>query len=86
MKKLKSLIIKTLSLCIVLVFLMSVSPVTYAAENLSPSVYTSEESITPRTEETAWYYRTYNGKIQMRLWSYTEGKWLTDWIDVGTAA
>ena len=36
-----------------------------------------------RAEETAWYYRVYNGMVQMRLWSLTYGYWLTDWIDVG---
>ncbi len=28
-----------------------------------------------------WYYRRYNGKLQKRLWSLTEGKWITGWID-----
>lgn len=36
-----------------------------------------------RSEETAWYFRVYNGILQMRLWSLTYGRWLTDWIDVG---
>lgn len=36
----------------------------------------------PRVEQTVWYQRTYNGKIQKRLWSITNGCWLTDWIDV----
>ncbi|MBE5871332.1 MAG: hypothetical protein E7294_08745 [Lachnospiraceae bacterium] len=28
-----------------------------------------------------WYYRRYNGKLQKRLWSLTEEKWITGWID-----
>lgn len=39
----------------------------------------SSESIVPYAEETKWYYRYVNGKTQKRLWSYTYGKWLTDW-------
>jgi hypothetical protein len=35
-----------------------------------------------RVIQVTWYYRTYNGKEQRRLWSITEGKWLTDWLDV----
>lgn len=35
-----------------------------------------------RAEQTAWYYRIVDGKKQMRLWSITEGMWLTDWMDV----
>lgn len=34
-----------------------------------------------RVEETKWFYRTYNGKLQKRLWSVTHEKWLTDWMD-----
>lgn len=36
----------------------------------------------PRVEQTVWYERIYNGKLQKRLWSITNGCWLTDWIDV----
>ena len=39
------------------------------------------EEVSPRIEEFKWYYRTYNGKQQKRLWSITEQKWVTDWID-----
>lgn len=38
-----------------------------------------------RTEEFMWFYRTYNGMEQMRLWSLTYGYWVTDWIDIGPA-
>lgn len=44
-------------------------------DNASPA------TVQPRIDETKWFYRTYNGKKQMRLWSITEGCWLTDWID-----
>ncbi len=32
-----------------------------------------------RAEETEWYYRVVDGKLQRRLWSITYGKWITDW-------
>lgn len=41
--------------------------------------------ITPRAEETEWIVRINNGNLEMRLWSYTQAKWLTDWIIVGPA-
>lgn len=47
--------------------------------NLLSSASTEVE---PRAEQTTWYFRTIDGKNQMRLWSITEGKWLTDWIDM----
>lgn len=42
----------------------------------------AEEGISPQAEETIWYTRQYNGKMQKRLWSITHGCWLTDWIDI----
>lgn len=36
-----------------------------------------------RPEETIWYFRVHNGMNQMRLWSITYERWLTDWIDIG---
>jgi len=38
-----------------------------------------------RAEETCWYFRVWNGRTQMRLWSITYRKWLTEWIDIGPA-
>ncbi len=34
------------------------------------------------SEEVRWYYRTNHGVEEMRLWSVTQGRWLTDWIPV----
>jgi len=41
----------------------------------------TEPTISAFSEQTQWYYRAYNGKLQRRLWSLTYEKWLTDWID-----
>ena len=41
-----------------------------------------EDPVEPASEETVWYTRIYNGKVQRRLWSITYGEWLTDWEDV----
>ena len=48
----------------------------YAAEIPEP---TDENGPVVCLEETQWYYRNYNGRLQRRLWSITEGVWLTDW-------
>lgn len=42
----------------------------------------SEPQIQVCKEETVWYFRTENGIAQKRQWSYTYGKWVTDWINV----
>ena len=38
-------------------------------------------TIVPMAEETMWYYRIYEGRLQKRLWSLTRGIWLTEWED-----
>lgn len=47
-----------------------------------PTTGETQSTVDPRTNEVVWYTRTYNGKLQKRLWSNTYGVWLTDWIDV----
>jgi len=42
----------------------------------------TEQEITPRTNMTRTYWRTYNGQLQMRVWSITNGRWMTDWMDL----
>lgn len=39
----------------------------------------AQRSIIQRIEETEWKYRVVDGKLQKRLWSITQNKWLTDW-------
>lgn len=56
----------------------------FISTDSTPSL-ASESEVMPRAEETGWYYRNNNGMIEKRLWSYTYGKWLTDWIVVGPA-
>lgn len=50
------------------------------AEPVDPVNY-QDDQIMPLWEETMWYTRIKDGKLQKRLWSITYGRWLTDWID-----
>ena len=43
-----------------------------------------EEAEPTRVEEFKWYYRTYEGQCQRRLWSVTYGHWVTDWLPCNT--
>lgn len=66
--------------CIVLAVLLSVG--VYAAPVASIEVVEERAvEVVLRAELTEWVYRTYDGRLQMRLWSITNLKWLTDWID-----
>lgn len=78
----KMKVVRILSACMVAATLFAVTPTASAVESKATDTVTpSGEQITPRTEETVWVTRVYNGKKQIRLWSITEGIWLTDWID-----
>lgn len=39
-----------------------------------------EDQAITYTDTVRWYYRMNNGVKEMRLWSITYQKWLTDWI------
>ena len=41
-----------------------------------------EEEVAPRSDMTQIYFRTYNGRLQFRVWSITNGRWLTEWTNV----
>ncbi len=75
--------LKRLLVSVMLVFVMCVSllgTVASAAEYTPAPQTVSDGEIAPMAEETVWYFRIYNGQPQKRLWSITEGKWLTDWM------
>jgi len=46
----------------------------------APIIVTAEQDISPFHEFTQIYWRWHNGHLQMRVWSITNGRWLTDWI------
>lgn len=41
-----------------------------------------DSGISTCAEVVRWYYRMNNGVEEMRLWSVTYQKWLTDWVPV----
>lgn len=40
----------------------------------------NDSGISIQSETVRWYYRMNNGVLEMRLWSITYQKWLTDWV------
>ena len=66
--------------------LLSGSPVMAMDLPVADTEVTTDRYEEPtREEEYMWFYRTYNGMRQKRLWSITYGRWVTDWIDIGPA-
>lgn len=77
--KLKRLTCVVLALLAMLMsFAVSAAPIveSHQGENV-----TDTATVSPKAEETMWYYRIYNGHLQKRLWSLTRGIWLTEWED-----
>lgn len=74
-----------ISFLLALILCLSVSAVAFAEtmQREEAVTFTDTTDESNRAEETIWYFRTYNGRAQMRLWSLTYRKWLTDWIDIG---
>ena len=66
--------------CMTLLF--TTGTTTIDSATVSPALVQNVTENSTRAIETKWYYRTYNGVYQKRLWSLTDQKWLTDWIDV----
>lgn len=64
--------------CMTLLFAANPAPI---VSTVSPIQIQKEEDSSTHAVDTEWFYRTYNGVYQKRLWSYTQNKWLTDWID-----
>lgn len=82
-KKLWQKLTNAVLCAITIAAVINTTPVGFASVALpdQPVAAQSEDTASPRAEETIWYTRMYNGKMQKRLWSITRGIWLTDWID-----
>ncbi|MBQ8315567.1 MAG: hypothetical protein IJX95_07495 [Lachnospiraceae bacterium] len=65
--------------CMTLLFTANTTPVVSA---VTPIRMQREESASTFAIKTEWVYRFHNGVYQKRLWSSTQNKWLTDWMNV----
>ena len=76
MKKIASIILVVLTL---LLLTMPAYAINAKSETTTiSSIYI--KAITERGEVTEWVFRINNGILEMRLWSVTYGKWLTEWM------
>lgn len=74
---------KKRAIAILMVLLMSVTMLAMTATAAAAEInLDGAEGQMERVEQVIWYYRTYNGVEQKRLWSITYNCWITDWIDV----
>ncbi len=72
-RSIRKMIVSGMICCCLTTTLTSFS---YAVEIPEP---TDENGPVARLEETKWYYRIVDGRLQKRLWSITKGVWLTEW-------
>ena len=75
---------KVISLALSLILFCTLVPFAHAEElemlDSIPEATSVADSVSTYAEQVEWIYRNNNGVIEKRLWSYTYGKWLTDWI------
>lgn len=72
---------KFLTLALSLLIAVSLLSTTAAAASTLEPQPQAQSQVEPRVNQVVWVHRTYNGKEQKRLWSYTYQMWMTDWID-----
>lgn len=86
MKKCNLFAVKAMAVCLTAAALLAAAPTALAAEEEIPAVeitdFSNGESASPQADQQTWVYRTYNGQRQKRLWSYSQNRWLTDWINI----
>lgn len=67
---------------ILLVLMCAASLLVAPAQAYAPP--NDDSGISAQADTVRWYYRMNNGVMEMRLWSITQGRWLTDWVPVPT--
>ncbi len=77
--KLKRFFTRFFSLSLLMMSLSSFLSPGYIAYAQEINTYNANGDIVVFAEQTEWYYRVVDGKVQRRLWSLTWGKWLTEW-------
>ncbi len=75
--KLKRFFIRFLSLAILMVTALLSTGYTAHAQEIN--INSTNGDVVIFAEETEWYFRVVDGRLQRRLWSITWGKWLTEW-------
>ena len=74
--KFKKFFVRFLSIGILMVTALLSTGYTAHAQEIN---FSTNGDVVIFAEQTQWYYRTVDGRIQRRLWSITWGKWLTEW-------
>ncbi len=70
---------RIITLLLVLCIFVSIAPMAFA-DYATDEGYILSGDVEPCNDETAWYFKMIDGAPYKRLWSYTQQKWLTDWI------
>ena len=75
MRKLKEILI-CMIICIIFM-----QPVTALASDVtSPRIYSSSSTVSPLSDIIKWRYKSVNYKLYKRLYNYSKGQWIGDWI------
>jgi len=78
----KKRLLAFLLICVIALSVATPVMANQATVSVEPVNAVSEQGISPHTEMTRMYWRTYHGSLQWRLWSMTNARWMTDWTDL----
>ena len=85
MKQWNASVTRMISACMAAIIIFAAVPVAaavdYSPAPPTPVVSVSNTGVAPAADDTEWVFRFHEGKWQMRCWSHTQARWLTDWID-----
>lgn len=76
MKKKICMLLAALSLTLSLLFSMNVQ----ASDTVEDDISATSSEISPRAYGYAWKYKIVDGVLYKRLYNYTFGVWIGDWI------
>lgn len=46
----------------------------------APAISSGNNNIMPLSDEIRWVYKTENGRVYKRLFNFSTGKWIGNWI------
>lgn len=76
MKKKICMLLAALSLTLSLPFSMNVQ----ASDTVKGDISATSSEISPRAYDYGWKYKVVNGVLYKRLYNYTLGVWIGNWI------
>lgn len=71
---------KEILFCMIMCIIFMQPVMSLANDVTFTSIYSSSSTVSPLSDIIKWRYKAVNGKLYKRLYNYSKGKWIGDWI------